>query len=145
MFVPHQKLLSSLLAHNISILFFNCYLAAPRPTLGNFQRDSLANPMLITRLFDSFDSFIIWCWDVRLPTTNYLLALSLNSSMKWFRKIFRPKHWFLCHLMTGISYSNDLLWAPLSTKTMDGLCLTPIQIHKLKKACKIWKYISLQK
>ena len=28
--------------------FFNCYLAAPRPTLGHSQGDSLTNPMLIT-------------------------------------------------------------------------------------------------
>ena len=26
----------------------NCYLAAPRPTLGHSQGDSLTNPMLIT-------------------------------------------------------------------------------------------------
>ena len=29
-------------------IFFNCYLAAPRPTLGHSQGDSLTNPMLIT-------------------------------------------------------------------------------------------------
>ena len=28
--------------------FFNCYLAAPRPTLGHYQGESLTNPMLIT-------------------------------------------------------------------------------------------------
>ena len=28
--------------------FFNCYLAAPLPTLGHSQGDSLTNPMLIT-------------------------------------------------------------------------------------------------
>ena len=28
--------------------WFNCYLAAPQPTLGHCQRDSLTNPMLIT-------------------------------------------------------------------------------------------------
>ena len=31
-----------------SLLFFNCYLAAPRPTLGHSQGDSFTNPMLIT-------------------------------------------------------------------------------------------------
>ena len=29
-------------------LFFNYYLAAPRPTLGHCQVDTLTNPMLIT-------------------------------------------------------------------------------------------------
>ena len=28
--------------------FFNCYLAAPLPTLGNYLGDSLTHPMLIT-------------------------------------------------------------------------------------------------
>ena len=31
--------------------FFNCHSAAPRPTLGHSQGDSLTNPMLITALF----------------------------------------------------------------------------------------------
>ena len=31
--------------------FFNCYLAAPWPTLGHSWRDSLTNPMLITAFF----------------------------------------------------------------------------------------------
>ena len=30
-----------------SLMFFNCYLAGPRPTLGHFQGESLTNPMLI--------------------------------------------------------------------------------------------------
>ena len=30
--------------------FFNCYLAAPRPTLGHCRRGSLTNLMLITAL-----------------------------------------------------------------------------------------------
>ena len=29
---------------------FNCYLAAPRPTLGHYRRDSLTHPMLISVL-----------------------------------------------------------------------------------------------
>ena len=28
--------------------FFNCYLAAPRPTSGHYRGDSLTHPMLIT-------------------------------------------------------------------------------------------------
>ena len=35
----------------IIIIFFNCYLAAPWPTLGHSQRDSLTNPMLITAFY----------------------------------------------------------------------------------------------
>ena len=30
------------------LYFFYCYLAAPRPTLGHFRRESLTNLMLIT-------------------------------------------------------------------------------------------------
>ena len=30
------------------IFYFNWYLAAPRPTLGHYRRDSLTRPMLIT-------------------------------------------------------------------------------------------------
>ena len=30
------------------LFFFNCYLAAPWPTLGHSQGDSLTKPMLIT-------------------------------------------------------------------------------------------------
>ena len=33
---------------DVKRIFFNCYLADPRPTLGHSQGDSLANPMLIT-------------------------------------------------------------------------------------------------
>ena len=29
-------------------VFFNCYLAAPRPTSGHYRGDSLTHPMLIT-------------------------------------------------------------------------------------------------
>ena len=36
------------------ILFFNCYLAAPRLTLGHSQEDSLSNPMLITAFLNYF-------------------------------------------------------------------------------------------
>ena len=32
----------------INTLFFNCYLAAPRPTLGHCRGDRLTHPMLIT-------------------------------------------------------------------------------------------------
>ena len=35
------------------LLFFNCYLAAPWPTLGHSQGDRLTNPMLIT-VFELF-------------------------------------------------------------------------------------------
>ena len=31
--------------------FFNCYLAAPRPTLGHYRGDSLTHPMLITAFY----------------------------------------------------------------------------------------------
>ena len=31
--------------------FFNCYLAAPRPTLGHYWGDSLTYPMLITAFY----------------------------------------------------------------------------------------------
>ena len=37
-----------------SFFFFNCYLAAPRPTLGHYQGDSLTHPMLITAFFYIF-------------------------------------------------------------------------------------------
>ena len=33
------------------IIFFNCYLVAPRPTLGHCQGDSLTNPMLIIAFY----------------------------------------------------------------------------------------------
>ena len=36
-------------------LFFNCYLAVPRSTLGHSQGDSLTNPMLSTTIFIHFD------------------------------------------------------------------------------------------
>ena len=32
----------------IFFFFFNCYLAAPRPTLGHYRGDSLTHPILIT-------------------------------------------------------------------------------------------------
>ena len=35
-------------------IFFNCYLAAPRPTLGHYQGDSLTHPMLIIAFFLHF-------------------------------------------------------------------------------------------
>ena len=35
----------------MSSFFFNCYLAAPRPTLGHYRGDSLTHPMLITAFY----------------------------------------------------------------------------------------------
>ena len=35
----------------ISDFFCNCYLAAPQPTLGHSQGNSLTNPMLITAFY----------------------------------------------------------------------------------------------
>ena len=37
------------------ILFFNCYLAVPRLTLGHSQEGSLNNPMLISKFLNYFD------------------------------------------------------------------------------------------
>ena len=42
--ISHQKNENDI----INELFFNCYLAVPRPTFGHSQRDSLTNSMLIT-------------------------------------------------------------------------------------------------
>ena len=39
----------------VFLFFFNCYLAAPRPTLGHYRGDSLTHPMLITAFFYIFD------------------------------------------------------------------------------------------
>ena len=37
------------LTNRIHVYFlFNCYLATPRPTMGNFRGDSFTHPMLIT-------------------------------------------------------------------------------------------------
>ena len=38
--------------------FFNCYLAAPRPTLGHYRGDSFNHPMLITAFY-IFDPRVI--------------------------------------------------------------------------------------
>ena len=35
----------------VFLVFFNCYLAVPRPTLGHSQGDSLAKPKLIIAIF----------------------------------------------------------------------------------------------
>ena len=48
---------------------FNCFLTAPRPTLGHSQRDSLTKPMLIT----TFELF--WPEGHREPR-NYVGSLS---------------------------------------------------------------------
>ena len=37
--------------HTYFFFFFNCYLAAPQPTLGHSRGDSLTNPILITAFF----------------------------------------------------------------------------------------------
>ena len=41
---------------NFFFFFLNCYLAAPRPTLGHYRGDSLTHPMLITAFFYIFDT-----------------------------------------------------------------------------------------
>ena len=35
----------------VFLVFFNCYLAAPWPTLGHYRGDSLTHPMLITAFY----------------------------------------------------------------------------------------------
>ena len=40
---------------NLFFVFCNCYLAAPRPTLGHYLRGSLTHPILVTTFFRIFD------------------------------------------------------------------------------------------
>ena len=35
----------------VYVIFFNCYLAVPRPILGYYRADNLTQPMLITTFF----------------------------------------------------------------------------------------------
>ena len=42
-------------AYSLSPLFLNSYLAAPHPTRGHYQGDSLTNPMLIN-VFDTYST-----------------------------------------------------------------------------------------
>ena len=46
-----NRRLSRYLLDHVNNTFFNCYLAAPQPTLGHSQGDSLPNPMLITAFY----------------------------------------------------------------------------------------------
>ena len=63
-------------------LFFNCYLAAPRRTLGHYWGSSLTNPMLIT----AFDSW----FDPKI-TRSLVTRLGLRTrSSPWWSLIQNP-------------------------------------------------------
>ena len=50
--------------------YYFCYWAAPWPTLGHFQGDSLTNPMLITAYFNYFDPKVTKSLATRLGTSD---------------------------------------------------------------------------
>ena len=60
-------------------IFFNCYLAAPRPTLGHYRGDSLTHPMLITAYY-IFDSGVTGSLVARLgPSARPCAQWGLNQ------------------------------------------------------------------
>ena len=83
------------------IYFFNCHLAAPRPTLGHYRGSSLTHPMLITCVFHiqhegyceprnevgslspaehlvGFERGIFWFWSQHLnPLGHFVVQLML--------------------------------------------------------------------
>ena len=60
------KLVTTDKRRNQLFFFFNCYLAAPRPTSGHYRGDSLTHPMLITAFFCIFDLKVTGSLVVRL-------------------------------------------------------------------------------
>ena len=58
-------------------IFFSCYLAVPRSTLGHSQGDSLTNPMLIT-------SFVHVRPECHQEPRNEVGSLSLAKRLAWF-------------------------------------------------------------
>ena len=56
LFILWKFMLIIPLKNFIYFLFFNCYLAVPRPPLGHSWGDSLTNPMLIT----AFCTYLTW-------------------------------------------------------------------------------------
>ena len=64
-------------------VFFSCYLAAQRPTLGHSQEDSLTKPMLIT-------AFVHVRPEVHRETRSEVGSLSLAERLASFKLgIFR--------------------------------------------------------
>ena len=53
--ILQNSLIKILAYHCSNLIFLNCYLAAPRPTLGHCRGGRLTNPKLITAFFIYFD------------------------------------------------------------------------------------------
>ena len=71
----------------INTLFFNCYLAAPRPTLGHCRGDRLTHPMLITA-FVQFRPIgcLHYCRTPASLLFSFLLFFSRSSKIhKWIK------------------------------------------------------------
>ena len=82
----------------MKLCFFNCYLAAPRPTLGHSQGGSLTNPMLITAFLKLvsaifYQIFIFSSNDSPSKTIKnvfYFIEKTLRSQDIQFFVIFSP-------------------------------------------------------
>ena len=95
------------------IIFFNCYLAAPRPTLGRCQGDSLTNPMLII-------AFYLFRPEGHREPRNEVGSLSPAEHLVGFepgtlilittsQRLNSLGH--SCNITFGTSYSHCLNWA----------------------------------
>ena len=81
--------------------FFNCYLTAPRPTLGHYRGDSLTHPMLITAFFYIFD-----------PKVTGSLVARVGSLSPAERLVgFEPGTFrFLLQRLNPLGHSPQSLW-----------------------------------
>ena len=105
-------------------IFFNCYLAAPRPTLGHYRRENLTNSMLIT----AFWRF----WPKVTESQTEVVSLSLAERLVGFEP------WF----SNSLGRSNTLGYSRLGTHYIQGWTVTTrYEATKTRRRWKVYKKV----
>ena len=114
----------------ILLIFFNCYLAAPQPTLGHHWGDSLTHPMLITA-FLCFWTESCWkpCNEVgSLSLAKCLVGFKLGTFWLYFQCLDPQDH------SPHSCFSPHSCWVASSSKAN---CIDVIINEIIRRGC--WK------
>ena len=105
------------------LLFFNCYLAAPRPTLSHYRGDSLTHPMLITAFY-IFEPKVTGSLATRFGSLSPAerLAEFEPGTFRFLLQRFNPK----------LSFVNDFTFSCCFHVFLKIFCVSPVDVNRGK-------------